>query len=262
MRIAPKPLTGILVFLGYLVVFYGVWIINGIEYTRISESADTILKWIVAPLAAGAVYLVIVVSALGWWRPSLFEVKKAGPRWLLVGPIVMLLLAILGLATSNKSAVTMSMFWLALLGSLLVGFCEELATRGVLLVGLRVTLTEPWVWFLSTLLFGLMHLPNWVFGAGPGAALQVVLAFGGGTILYLTRRLTGSLIFAMLLHAIWDFSNFLGKPASFTIVFPLITMVLGLVLVYILLRKEKGVHMPQVGVPAVHETGSYSTNPA
>lgn len=241
MRLAPKPLTGILVFLGYLVVFYGVWIINGIEYTRISESSDTILQWIVAPLAAGAVYLVIAVSALGWWRPSLFEVEKAGPRWLLVGPIVMLLLAIVGLATSNKSAVTMSMFWLALLGSLLVGFCEELATRGALLVGLRGKLTEPWVWFLSTLLFGLMHLPNWVFGAGPGAAFQVVLAFGGGTILYLTRRLTGSLIFAMLLHGIWDFSGFLGKPANLTVVFPLVTLVLGLVLVFILLRDRKSV---------------------
>lgn len=65
MRLAPKSLTGILVFLGYFVVFYGVWIINGIEYSRISESSDTILKWIVAPLAAGALYLIIVVSALG-----------------------------------------------------------------------------------------------------------------------------------------------------------------------------------------------------
>ena len=250
MRLAPKPLTGILVFLGYLVVFYGVWIINGIEYSRISESSDTILKWIVAPLAAGAVYLIIAVSALGWWRPSLFEVEKAGPRWLLVGPIVMLLLAIAGLATSDKSAVTMSMFWLALLGSLLVGFCEELASRGALIVGLRGTLTEPWVWFLSTLLFGLMHLPNWAFGAGPGAALQVVLAFGGGTILYLTRRLTGSLIFAMLLHGIWDFAGFLGKPSTVATVFPMITLILGLALVFVLLRKEKGVHIPQAGVRA------------
>lgn len=59
------------------------------------------------PLAAAAVYPVIVVSALGWWRPSLFEVVKAAPRWLLVGPLLMLL--------------------------------------------------------------GLMHLPRWVFGAGPAA---------------------------------------------------------------------------------------------
>lgn len=249
MRALPKPLTGVLVFLGYLVVFYGVWIVTSVEYDRLSESADTILKWIVAPLAAGAVYLVVVVSALGWWRPSLFEVAKAGPRWLLAGPILMLLLAITGLATSDKSGVTMAMFWFALLGSLLVGFCEELATRGALIVGLRGRLTEPWVWFASTLLFGLMHLPNWVFGAGPGASVQVVLAFGGGTMLYLTRRLTGSLIFAMALHGIWDFSGFLGKPAVFVTVFPFITLVIALVLVFILLRQEKGVHLPQVGVP-------------
>jgi membrane protease YdiL (CAAX protease family) len=246
----PKPLTGVLLFLGYLVVFYGVWIITGVDYLNISQSADSILRWIVAPLAAGAVYLVIVVSAAGWWRPALFEVRKAGPRWLLVGPILMLLFALLILATSDKSAVTMSMFWLALVGSLLVGFCEELATRGALIVGLRGQLSEPMVWFLSTLLFGLMHLPNWVFGAGPSASAQVVLAFGGGTLFYLTRRLTGSLIFAMLLHGVWDFSNFLGKPPAFAAAFAFLNLVLGLVLVFILLRKEKGEHLPQVGVPA------------
>ena len=78
-----------------------------------------------------------------------------------------------------------------MVGSLLVGFCEETATRGVLVVGFRAAYSEPKVWFLSTLLFGLLHLPNWAFGAGPGAVGQVVLAFGGGTMLYLTRRLPG-----------------------------------------------------------------------
>lgn len=248
MRSVPKPLTGVLVFLGYLVVFYGVWIITGVDYDNLSESSTTILKWIVAPLVAGAVYLVIVVSVLGWWRPSLSEVKKASPRWLLIGPVLMFLFALVGLATSDKSGVTMAMFWLAMLGSLLVGFCEEMATRGALIVGLRGTLTEPWVWFISTLLFGLMHLPNWIFGAGPAASLQVLLAFGGGSLLYLTRRLTGSLIFAMGLHAIWDFSSFVGTVSTVSSLLPFLNVILGLVLVAILLRREKGVHTPQVGV--------------
>ena len=124
----------------------------------------------------------------------------------------MLLFAVTGLAASDKSGVTMAMFWLALLGSLLVGFCEETATRGALIVGLRGRLMEPRVWLISTLLFAFMHLRNSVFGADPAATLQVVLAFGGGSMLYLTRRLTGSLVFAMLLHGIWDFSSFLGEP--------------------------------------------------
>ena len=42
MRTTPRPLVGVLVLVAYLVVFYGIWIINGIDYTRIGESASTI----------------------------------------------------------------------------------------------------------------------------------------------------------------------------------------------------------------------------
>lgn len=250
MRSSPKPLTGILVLLGYLIVFYGVWTINGVEYDNISDSPETILRWMVLPLAAGAVFLVIAVSALRWWPPALFEVSKAAPRWLLIGPGLMLALALVSLATSDKAGVTMAMVLLLVVGCLLVGFSEEMATRGARIVGLRGQLTEPWVWFLSTLLFGLLHLPNWIFGAGPAASIQVILAFGGGTVLYLTRRLTGSLIFAMLLHAVWDFSTFVGTPQRFAGVFPLVMLVVGLASVFVLLRQEKGLHTPQVGEPA------------
>lgn len=37
----------------------------------------------------------------------------------------MLLLALVGLATSDKSGVTRSMLWLLVTGCPLVGFCEE-----------------------------------------------------------------------------------------------------------------------------------------
>lgn len=87
----------------------------------------------------------------------------------------------------DLSGIGMNFFLLVLIGSLLVGFCEEMVTRDQLIVGLRGAYTEPRVWFLSTLLFALLHLPNWVFGARPTASLQVVLAFGGDSLLYLTR---------------------------------------------------------------------------
>lgn len=93
----------------------------------------------------------------------------------------MLLLALVGLATSDKSGVTRSMLWLLVTGCPLVGFCEEVATRGALIVGLRGRLTEPWVWFVSTLLFGLMHLPNWVFGAGPAPLSSRCCCMRSGT---------------------------------------------------------------------------------
>lgn len=47
--------------------------------------------------------------------------------------------------------------------------------------------------------------------------LQVVFAFATGTAFYILRRVTGSLVWAMLLHALWDFSVFaagIGKAGD------------------------------------------------
>jgi hypothetical protein len=96
------------------------------------------------------------------------------------------------------------------------------------------------VWFVSTLLFALLHLPNWVFGAGPVAVVQVFTAFFAGSMLYLTRRVTGALIPAMLLHGLWDFSAFIGDPAVITSALQAINTILALVLVLVLLLREKG----------------------
>jgi membrane protease YdiL (CAAX protease family) len=208
----PRPFIGVLVLATYLAVFYGIWIVNGVDYGRIGESASTILRWYVAPLAGGAVVLTVAASALGWWRPALFE-KERAPRWLIASPVFMAVGAVVILLSKDYTRTTAAMLFLLVVGSLLVGFCEELATRGLLLVGLRARCTEGWAWFLSTLLFGLLHLPNWAFGVGPGATGQVVLAFGAGTALYLARRTTGSLIWAMLIHGLWDFAAFIGSGA-------------------------------------------------
>ena len=75
-----------------------------------------------------------------------------------------------------------------------------------MIVGFRGTLSEVWVWFLSSLLFGLLHGLNVFFGQSIGATLrQIVFAFLLGTAFYVTRRLTGLLVVTMVIHAIWDF---------------------------------------------------------
>lgn len=248
MKVAPRPSAGALVLIAYLVVFYGIWAVNGVDYPRVGDSADTILRWYVMPLAGGAVVLVIAATLLGWWRPALFEVERATPRWLIASPLLMLAIAVFILLGKDLSSTTGSMVLLLVIGSLLVGFCEELALRGLLIVGLRGTFTEGRVWFLSTLAFGLIHLPNWAFGAGPGAVLQVVLAFLSGTVLYLLRRVSGSLIWAMLLHAFWDFASFIGTGSS-PITFGLLVLngIVGLVFVRVLLQREKGRRIEQLG---------------
>ena len=65
------------------------------------------------------------------------------------------------------------------------------------------------MWLLTSLLFGGMHIINAALGAPVGPTLgQVVLAAMSGTCFYIVRRVTGSLIWAMALHGLWDVSVF------------------------------------------------------
>lgn len=233
MRVSPTPRAGVIVFLLYLVVFYGVWVVTGVDYKHVGDDAGTLLKWYAAPTLSGAVLLVVATTYLGWWGPVLRENVRA-PGWTLVPAALMVVLGVVLLASKDFSDTTGLMWVGLLLGSMGVGFSEETATRGVLLVGLRGKLTEPRAWLWSTALFGLLHLPNWVFGAGPSAVAQVFIAFLGGSTLYLVRRGTGSLVVAMLVHAFWDFANFAGKDGSpiglLNIGFGALALVLALVL--------------------------------
>jgi len=54
-----------------------------------------------------------------------------------------------------------------------------------------------------------MHGAN-LFSGSPLATVlpQVMSAFLMGTLLYLTRRVTGGLVIPILVHAVWDFSLF------------------------------------------------------
>ncbi|PJJ48191.1 hypothetical protein CLV56_4067 [Mumia flava] len=241
MRITPGPVAAIVTFVLYLAVFYGIWILNEIDYDRIGESTETALAWYVAPLTGGAVLLVVAVTVLGWWRPVLFEAQRLrSPWWLWIAPAVMLAITAVFLLTEDVGDATTTFVLVVALGSLGVGFCEEVATRGVLLTGFRARLTEPTAWFLSTLLFGLLHLPNWWFGAGPAAAGQVALAFMTGSVLYLARRLSGSLFLAMALHGVWDFAAFVGDVPTAVGLLVVVNGVVGLVLTILLVRRERG----------------------
>jgi len=101
-------------------------------------------------------------------------------------------------------------------GAVLVGFSEELAFRGLVLTSLRGPLSEQGAWLWSTVMFGLLHAPNVLIG-GPvvGVVMQPILAAITGTSLYLTRRVTGSIIPAMVLHGLWDFSSFTARDGYF-----------------------------------------------
>ena len=235
-RVTPRVRWGILAYALYLAVFYGVWIANGIDYPHMGDNADTLWRWYAAPTAAGLVVIVTLVTIYGWWKPSIIERNRVS-RWVWIIPIVLALTALLGL-TANSSRFTPAMWLFLTMGSLFVGFNEELVTRGQLIVALRSRFGERGVWFVSTLLFALLHLPNVFFGLGATGYFQVFATFLLGSAFYLTRRVTGTLVGAMLLHGLWDFSI---TVSGGLLAFP-ISMIVGVssvIVALVVTRKKK-----------------------
>ncbi|MBM7829461.1 membrane protease YdiL (CAAX protease family) [Agromyces cerinus] len=208
LRVTPRVWIGFAIWVGYIVVVFAMQKLTGVPYTELGDSGENLFFGVGLSLIVGSVLLAITTSLLGWWRPALFDAARSRHRWPIIAPIAMAVLVLVNLAATDWAAYDVAFFGASIV-LLLVGFTEELTTRGLLLVGLRSRLSEPWVWFLSTLAFALMHYIN-VF-AGQGflpTTQQVGFAFLGGTIFYILRRTTGSLVWAMVLHGFWDFSTF------------------------------------------------------
>jgi membrane protease YdiL (CAAX protease family) len=249
MRSKPSILKGLLILIGYLAVVFTVWIATDMKYDEVGDTVENVRKAVVLAVGLGAVYLIIVTSVLGWWRPALREPRRVGGGWMWLVPILLALGAVGNLASTKWGEIDglgTYVFWLAI-GCAFVGFSEELVTRGLLIVGARGSLHEPMVWFVSSLCFGLLHVPNVFFGqGGRETAQQVVFAFVVGTTYYVTRRISGALVVTMVLHAAWDFSTFIqehsvdglaDKPiaAGGFVLWP--AMILGLVALVMILKR-------------------------
>lgn len=227
-RHKPTVWLGIVLYLGYLAIFFSTWTINGVDYLRIGENAETTKLWYAFPTLFGCAFLVVGISILGWWRQVLFEESKSGPGWIWFLPVVMtaiILKNFLGLPTDKLTAELL--LW-STLGAVGVGFGEEMITRGSMIVGLRSRFSEVQVWLISSLLFSALHVPNVIFGLPlVTMPIQVVLTFIMGSGFYIIRRLSGTLIVPMILHGLWDSSIFLtaatgGQPSAIQfVVYPL-----------------------------------------
>ncbi|NYF16626.1 hypothetical protein HDC37_001451 [Microbacterium sp. AK009] len=219
-RVRPRVWIGLVIYVAYVAVVFIVQQLSGVPYTALGDSGANLFLGAGLSLIVGAVLLALTTSLLGWWQPALFDRHRSAHKWPIVAAIIMVVALVVNLASTDWGAFDVA-FLAAAIVLLLVGFTEELATRGLLLVGLRSRLSEVWVWLLTSALFGLMHLVNVLSGQAVGPTLQqVALAFGAGTIFYILRRVTGSLIWAMVLHGLWDFSTFSashGTPAPFVV---------------------------------------------
>jgi membrane protease YdiL (CAAX protease family) len=178
------------------------------DYATLGQTVDSVVHALVIPEGIAVVALALFVTALGWWRIATVDPVRTRLRWTMLAPILVLVVCVVRLPLIDWTALPAHYFLLLAVGVLFVGVFEELMARGTLLVGLRRRLPEMGVWALSCALFGLLHLLNALAGAGIGPTLiQVVFAASFGSTLYVARRLTGSLLAPVLLHAFWDFGS-------------------------------------------------------
>lgn len=214
LKVKPNILIGIALYIGYLIIFFSTWIINKVDYSTIGKTVESTKLHYALPTLFGSIFLVIAITALGWWKITLFDKEKSGPKWAWIAPILMFVFILMSFGNTNWDKATPELLLWSALGALGVGFGEEMITRGTLIVGLRSKFSEIPVWLISTLFFTALHIPNVFFGQSASLLIsQLILTFIMGSALYSFRRISGNLLIPIILHGLWDSAIFL-PPAT------------------------------------------------
>jgi len=223
------------------------------EYGKFPDS-ETVLRALVAPVGISMLFTVAVVSLLGWWRP-VWRDDRPVQRWVRIVPTLLIAAVIVG--TNYSELVDHGLGYTALFlgGALMVGFTEETMFRGLGVVTFRSNgFSESKVALWTCVIFGLAHGTN-IFTEGTSAILQVLVTALAGYFFYLTRRVSGGLLLAIVAHGLWDFGLFTGtlgtdKLYAATVVFILVDIGLAITLLVRRHRIELPASDPALPSPA------------
>ncbi|MCK9795966.1 CPBP family intramembrane metalloprotease [Isoptericola sp. 4D.3] len=196
----------------YIAVFLVVgWLIGRLRLGPASaeaalDSPGAVFFGLALPILVMGLLLVVFVVSMGWRREVFGPQPVAGKRWMWVAVVLVLVPVVLHVAATSWSSYSVPVVLTVLFLGLCVGLAEELLARGVAVVMLRrAGYGEKAVMVLSSVLFGLLHASNLVSGQDlTTVGVTVVYAFGFGTMMYLSMRVTGSIVPAILLHAATD----------------------------------------------------------
>jgi membrane protease YdiL (CAAX protease family) len=237
----------ILLWLGYTVVSIGLWRLvptlagwDAVPYTELSSTTESLLQnvMIAEAITASLVFLLVVV--LGWGKAVLKDTRPVA-RWLVAVPIIVAITALATADWSNLADMGGSHILVLALTTVFIGISEETMFRGVFVVGMRrLGRSEMNIWFWSSLAFALIHAGNAFVGAGVNVVAQTVLAFFGGTVFYIARRATGTLLVPIALHALYDFSVFshTGDTRSFSAIESRLLLLVVFVLFIVIVIKR------------------------
>lgn len=168
------------------------------------------------PLPIGIVLLVLYVrwagnsSAVWRERPTLTLTPH---RWYLLAiPVLAVGISIAGTTEVPWAERGLGIIALVTVGTLLVGFGEELAVRGILLAAVRERHGELVTLLATSFVFALIHIPGSII-AGNSPVFIVIQVAGlmvGGATYYWIRRVTGRLWVGAVVHAFSDWVLYLA----------------------------------------------------
>lgn len=173
------------------------------------------------PVALGCVILVVFALTTGWLR-ELFGKQPIGGRWWMwIAVVVTVLFNVLHFAGIDYAKAGGGLVAAWVVSSLFIGFAEEFLTRGLVVNLMRKAgYREIVVALVSAALFAALHAGNLLSGQSVLATgLQLLYTFAFGICMYLALRVTGNLIWPILIHGTTDSATFLlvGNPAPGTI---------------------------------------------
>jgi membrane protease YdiL (CAAX protease family) len=198
-------------------------------------TVEAIILSLMIPVALSVVFVVMLISWLGWWKRILSE-RLFLHRWTWIFPVIMVLSIIVVTSYSALSNASPVMILSLLVSVLLVGIGEELMFRGIVLNTMRNVkcITELRAALWTALIFGGAHMSN-VFTEGIFVFAQIAIVSVSGIFFYIVLRVSGTILVPILLHAAWDFSLFSGnigidpEPSTFAAVASLTNFVLAII---------------------------------
>ncbi len=175
------------------------------------NDAQTIVFGYALPIAIGAAVLTAFAFSIGWLKELFARQPIRGGRWMWIAVVIVILFNVARLATVDYGAAGFAFVAAWLFTGLFIGFAEELLTRGIVVNLMRKAgHPEIAVALVSAAVFAALHSGNLLTGQSLFAtAIQLVYTFGFGICMYLALRVTGNLIWPILLHAMTDPSIFI-----------------------------------------------------
>lgn len=202
----PIAIAVVLIWVG-ITVFWGVWIPHTGDVHH--SIAVGVTNGISPNLLYASLFLAICVIVFRWWDVAFKWPERPKEIRLLWFPLLYIL-AFFSFTLITGLPSPQVIGYLAI-NTILVGFSEEMAFRGVLFRGL---LSRIPIWpaiIITTVLFGSVHSLNALTtGDLPGAIAQSITAAMSGLLFIAIVVRTGSILPAMFIHALWDFSNLLS----------------------------------------------------